>query len=356
MIRRFLLVSLLSLCILRICGAQDPSVGAISVNPPTLTLGGAFGSITLTIGNSSSAAIPQANNATYTISVPPNIEVLSVGIEPHAPNIFTTIGTYDPILGTIVPYDPLNSINVTLVSNEGPVPANASNVVTILVRAKQLTNGNPAVITVNASSNPALTTNVSGNDMASTTVNVEGPLPVELISFIGQAQADHTIELIWTTSLETNNSGFVVERSKDLKRFERVGEIKKDLSMSHALTNYRLIDPMPYTGTSYYRLTQTDLNGRRNVYPAISVVLRDSPYGVSPNPVINDGQFYLQLDEPETAIIGFYASNGRIIPLQKKGVQSGCLLLKTTNKPSKGVYVLTVEERGQRREHRLIVE
>lgn len=182
------------------------------------------------------------------------------------------------------------------------------------------------------------------------------PLPVSLVSFTAKPQADRTIDIAWTTSLETNNKSFVVERSKDLQLFVKVGEVGEIAANSKALKNYKLSDKTPYTGTSYYRLKQTDLNGKTTFYPAISVVLRDEAYSVFPNPALGDGRFTLRLDEPETAKIGFFSVDGRSLPLQRTTVQSGNLLLKTAGKLPMGIYLLTVEERGQIRQHRLVIE
>ncbi len=181
-------------------------------------------------------------------------------------------------------------------------------------------------------------------------------LPVSLVSFTAKAQDRHTVNIAWTTSLETNNKGFLVERSKDLKGFEKVGEVSEVALNSNALTNYRLIDQTPYSGTSYYRLTQTDLNGRATVYPAVSVILRDEAYGVYPNPVTNGQRFAVRLDEPESAVINFYNVDGRSLPLQNTGAESGNLTMKTVGKLATGIYIITVEERGQTRKHRLLVE
>ncbi|GAB3898130.1 hypothetical protein GCM10028803_17130 [Larkinella knui] len=182
------------------------------------------------------------------------------------------------------------------------------------------------------------------------------PLPVTLVSFTAKAQANHTVELALTTSLETNNKGFLIERSKDLQRFDKVGEVGEVATNSNTLKTYRLTDQSPYSGTSYYRLTQMDINGKSTVYRPISVVLRDDAYGVYPNPVGRGERFVLRLDEPETAILGFYSADGRLLTLQKTGVQAGNLLLKSTGNLASGVYVLKVSERGQVRQHRLIVE
>jgi len=345
MTRKLLLMSLMSIGSWYACYAQDPAVGGFSVNPGSIATGAA-GTVAVTINNGSSTAIPQANNTTWTINVPPNIGVTSVTFNPAAPsNITTTIGTYSPTLGTIV----------TLVSNLGPVPGNFINQVTLNVIGVQPTAA-PAQITINASTNPIIGTNVPGNDNASSTIVVTGALPVALVSFTAKAQENRTVAVAWTTSLETNNKGFLVERSKDLKLFERVGEVSELAATSNSLKNYQLIDQTPYSGTSYYRLTQTDLSGKATVFPVASVVLREEAYGVYPNPVVSDGQFTLRLDEPETATVGFFGADGRPMSFQKTGIQSGNLLLKATGKLSAGVYVLTVEERGQTRQHRIVVQ
>ena len=187
-------------------------------------------------------------------------------------------------------------------------------------------------------------------------VQCNNPLPVSLVSFTAKAQEDRTVDLTWITSLETNNKGFLIERSKDLVHFEHVADLTDVAPMSNALKTYHLTDFMPFSGTSYYRLTQTDLSGKATIFPAVSVILRDATYGVFPNPVVGGQRFALRLDEPETARINFFSSDGRTLPLQKAGIESGNLLLKPVGKLATGVYILTVEERGQTRRHRIVIE
>ncbi len=185
--------------------------------------------------------------------------------------------------------------------------------------------------------------------------SVATPLPVTLISFTAKAMADHTVDIQWATSLEVDNGGFIIERSKNMIQFEKAGVGRETSANSNSLKKYNLIDRTPYMGTSYYRLIQTDLSGKSTFYPAVSVVVRDEGYGVFPNPVTVGGQFTLRLDEPETALVSFYSTDGRLIPLQKVSNQTGSILLKTSGKVPLGVYILTVSERGQTRNHRMIV-
>ncbi|QDK77677.1 T9SS type A sorting domain-containing protein [Spirosoma sp. KCTC 42546] len=351
MTRKLLLMLLTVLCSSYAAFAQDPSVGGIVISPNPIQVGQAA-SLTASFGNGSSTDIPQSATATYTVNLPPNIGVTGSSVVVISPvagttaNLSVTVGAYDGTNGTIV----------TVRSNNGPVPGNAIYDLRLAIVGVRVTGGLPPNVLSNALSS-GIGTNNPNNDNASTPVAVTaGALPVALVSFTAKAQEDRTVALAWTTSLETNNKGFLIERSKDLKGFEKVGEVTELGANSNSLKNYHLIDQTPYAGTSYYRLTQMDLDGKSTVFPVVSVVLREGAYGVFPNPVLNDQQFRLSLDEPETAQINFYGADGRLMPVQKMGVESGNLLLKVTGKLSTGVYILTVDERGQTRKHRLIVE
>ncbi|WP_461133184.1 T9SS type A sorting domain-containing protein [Spirosoma lituiforme] len=348
MTRKLLLVFSMALGGLSASYAQDPSVGGFVITPNPLTTG-SVGTISASLGNGSATAIPQSANTTYTFNLPPNVGVTGISVTPTAPVSSTT--NFTPSIGT---YSPVNGTIVTLISNLGPVPGNADYVVTLNVTGVQ--PGTNAPVSLNAVGTGVGLTNAAANDNASSSITVTGPLPVALVSFTAKAQENRTVAIDWTTSLETNNKGFLVERSKDLKLFERVGEVSELAAMSNAVKNYHLVDQTPYSGTSYYRLTQTDLSGKVTAFPVASVVLREEAYGVYPNPVVSDGQFTLRLDEPETATVGFFGADGRPMSFQKTGVQSGNLLLKATGKLSAGIYVLTVEERGQTRQHRIVVQ
>ena len=178
-------------------------------------------------------------------------------------------------------------------------------------------------------------------------------LPVSLTSFTAKSLNNKTVQLDWTSSMEQNNDYFLVERSKDLVQFESITQVKaKEGNLGHT---YSFVDENPYNGTSYYRLRQVDLNGATSAFPAVSVVLRSDAYGIFPNPLV-DGKFTLRLDEPKTAVINLYSADGRVLTLQKTGIEEGALLLKTAKNLPTGVYILTVEERAQIRKHRLVIQ
>jgi hypothetical protein len=113
------------------------------------------------------------------------------------------------------------------------------------------------------------------------------PLPIELLSFNAQVCNSKEVCLDWTTASEINNDYFTLERSMDGIHFEPIG-IVDGAGNSSALLDYRFTDQQPLSGTSYYRLKQTDFNGEYT-YSEIRTVTFSSEGSISvfPNPFVS---------------------------------------------------------------------
>jgi hypothetical protein len=73
-----------------------------------------------------------------------------------------------------------------------------------------------------------------------------------------------------TTATETNNDFFTIERSADENQWTVIRKIK-GAGNSDNLVSYEVYDDAPVSGTSYYRLAQTDLDGTIS-YSEIKIV------------------------------------------------------------------------------------
>lgn len=96
-------------------------------------------------------------------------------------------------------------------------------------------------------------------DNALVTIEVYSPLPVELITFEGEALSKVN-RLFWTTATEQNNHRFEVERSPDGSDFTMVGSVG-GAGCSQQRIDYDLYDAEAPIGVCYYRLRQVDLDG-----------------------------------------------------------------------------------------------
>ncbi|MDB4533703.1 T9SS type A sorting domain-containing protein [Vicingaceae bacterium] len=110
-------------------------------------------------------------------------------------------------------------------------------------------------------------------------------LPVELLSFEAEC-SDNNVALNWVTASEINNDYFTIERSPDADNFETVGTVNGSGNGNNS--NYTLNDDNPISGTTYYRLKQTDFNGAFE-YHGVRAVTCEQTNSVSiyPNPATN---------------------------------------------------------------------
>ncbi|MDC0338410.1 GEVED domain-containing protein [Flavobacteriales bacterium] len=94
-------------------------------------------------------------------------------------------------------------------------------------------------------------------------------LPIELVSFSGEKKDNRNI-LNWTTASEINNAYFTIEKSYNGFDFEWVGT-QEGTSPSTQIINYSLSDYDVLETLNYYRLKQTDFDGKFEYSNTISI-------------------------------------------------------------------------------------
>jgi len=134
-------------------------------------------------------------------------------------------------------------------------------------------------------------------------------LPVTQTSFVIQP-VNGKAKLSWSTSSETNNKGFYIERSADGQQFNSISFVA-GAGTSNQVNNYSFTDNLPLAGKSYYRLRQEDADGKKSY----SRTLLFSVDGIAnvfvyPNPFTNN----LQINTGgSTGIFMLRDAGGRIV-------------------------------------------
>ncbi|HRP90064.1 MAG TPA: Ig-like domain-containing protein [Edaphocola sp.] len=166
-----------------------------------------------------------------------------------------------------------------------------------------------------------------------------GALPISLLNFDATKQNRQSL-LTWITTLENNNKGFQVERSKDAKNWSALGFVnsKADNGNSQEVLNYDFTDVKPHQGVNYYRLKQMDFDGQSTFSEVRSLVFNDlTAIRIYPNPA-NEELTVEGVHEGQTLII--YNVLGQ--EMQRKTVTSNGINTLNVASLSAGQYQLVI--------------
>jgi hypothetical protein len=169
---------------------------------------------------------------------------------------------------------------------------------------------------------------------------ISGALPISLLYFKAIVTKENTVLLNWSTTSESNNDYYTIERSKDATYFEKVGNVPS-AGNSNNKQNYTFTDYLPFQGISYYRLKQTDKDGKF-IYSEIDKINISEPQitaTASPNPTQDIIQLKIggQLDKKLSYLLTDL--NGKMI---MKAIISNSETSINLSNLSQGAYILKV--------------
>jgi type IX secretion system substrate protein len=148
-----------------------------------------------------------------------------------------------------------------------------------------------------------------------------GALPVDLVSFNGTIK-ENKAELAWTTVAEINNDYFTIEKSSDGITFRDCAKIE-GAGNTTSVRDYRYDDLHPAEGINYYRLKQTDFNGRTEYFEILSVNFQAATANefeikeILPNPFKNDFTVGFNSDVESIYDFELLDINGKIVASDK---------------------------------------
>lgn len=116
---------------------------------------------------------------------------------------------------------------------------------------------------------------------------VNDPLPVSLVSWTATLEGE-SVTTSWTTSEEKNNHYFTIEESTDGTNFSEIAQIASQGNATVSQNySYRVV-PKEKASTLYYRLKQTDLDGKATYFDILKISFASpaaTTWSVYPNPV-----------------------------------------------------------------------
>lgn len=168
-------------------------------------------------------------------------------------------------------------------------------------------------------------------------------LPVEWLDLKATALSQH-VQIDWTTASEKKASFMDIERSFDAKTFQKIGQVK---AVGNSVTpqNYTFLDENPLNGVGYYRIKQTDLDGKMQFSEVVSAHIGNgkSKITIAPNPAKDNITLNFEGDLTQ-ATVQVYDLLGKVI-FSKKALNTS-LNVDVTNFPI-GTYLVEMRTNGE---------
>ena len=233
--------------------AQDAGISSADFTSPATLTPGANNTIVISVdwlnSNTSNELLNQ-----FKVTFPAGFVVQTTGnsntgnsttTPPMTPSGTTMTVGYSGAAGTLPTTGYINATPFTITINVF-VPAGFSGPLTATYTAK----GNGG----DGSTSSGGPTNLFGN------IGGTAPLPVQLVAFSGYHSAQG-VALSWATASEQNSAMFEVQHSINGTDFETVGSIKA-MGFSTQKREYAFIHTEPKRNANFYRLAQTDIDGK----------------------------------------------------------------------------------------------
>jgi|GEM_PF-1145921 len=160
------------------------------------------------------------------------------------------------------------------------------------------------------------------------------PLPIKLLYFKGKTINESNL-LEWTTTSEINNDYFTIEKSTDAVNFSNIGTVS-GAGNSNINIDYSFVDDNLTNSTNYYRLKQTDFDGKYS-YSNIVVLSND----LSNNVVYNNTTNQLEIGDIKNGTVNIYNLQGQVVKSITANNSTVSINL------SKGMYLIAVQTENE---------
>lgn len=183
-------------------------------------------------------------------------------------------------------------------------------------------------------------------------------LPVKLTSFTAR-QKDNKIQLEWTTASEINNDYFTVERTENGVTFEEVATVKGtgNSSSPHIYSAY---DHHPIFGNAYYRLKQTDYDGKFEEFDMISVAVdvntSKCKFKILPNPCRGHCNVMITECDSKDVSVALIDALGNEVYSRVPITGDNTFSIDTENNLKPGIYIVMGSSKDQAFNERVVVQ
>jgi len=142
-------------------------------------------------------------------------------------------------------------------------------------------------------------------------------LPVTLTNYKILSSGKEAVTIGWSTTMEQQNQYFSIERSADGIHFTVIGKVTATNLATGS--NYTYKDGQPVRGNSYYRLSQTDLNGKTTYYSLLktTIDINTGSLLVFPNPATTAVTIGFQHPDKDRLTVKLINQQGMVVQINQ---------------------------------------
>lgn len=190
-----------------------------------------------------------------------------------------------------------------------------------------------------------------------TLADISAPLPIQLVHFDAGIVSGRVV-INWRTESELNNDFFEVQKTMDTETFQPVANLKGG-GTTTTPKNYSVFDGHPQSGRWYYRLKQTDFDGKFTFSKLVAVDVPESFFlSVHPNPSNGDEIFVtLSSDDIGKSVwLKIQDLNGKeMLVLSTHKLETQEIRVAIPEKLAPGMYIISIAVDQQVRRQKLVV-
>jgi len=172
-------------------------------------------------------------------------------------------------------------------------------------------------------------------------------LPIVLLDLTARAVGNEAVKVSWVTAQEINTNKFYLERSNDGQHYTRIATLAA-AGTSYADINYEWMDYEAKEGINYYRLVQTDIDNRQQVFGPVHATLRKTrvvDVKTFPNPSVTEFKLSVRSPVRQEAQVVFFDMDGHLLLSRKLTLQEGMNTFTYPNTLFKSIRQLIVSVR-----------
>ena len=182
-------------------------------------------------------------------------------------------------------------------------------------------------------------------------------LPIDLVDF-DVAKVGSMAHVYWSTASEIDNEYFIIERTSDFNNIETLGTVK-GAGNSNRLLHYSFDDIEPLGQTSYYRLSQVDFDGSKEVFAWKAVSFNqelDHKISVFPNPSTLGNVNICLVNYKGDLSISIVDLRGRVVYSSELNIKQKLRVIPLKLNLESGVYFIRVTDTVNTKSSKFIIK